>query len=81
MNKLEAFNRWASQLSVEQIKNLPEEEVLSVAMERPGHPGQFGFMWQLLYFRSQEHLAETMSALLQRLGKIDNLKVRMKDRK
>ena len=81
MNKLKAINHWASRLSVEQIENLPEEEVLMMAMERPGHPGQFGFMFQLQYFRSQEHLAETMHALLQRLGKIDNLIVKMKDRK
>ena len=81
MDKLEATNHWASRLSVEQIENLLEEEVLIMAMERPGHPGQFGFMLGLEYFRSQEHLARTMHALLKRLGKIDNLKVKMKDRK
>ena len=81
MDKLEAINRWASQLSAEQIENLPEEEVLMMAMERPGHPGQFGFMLGLEYFRSREHLAETMCALYNRLVKIDNLKVKMKDRK
>ena len=80
MDKLEAINHWAIQLSVEQIENLPEEEVLMMVMERPGHPGQFGFMFQLQYFRSQEHLAQTMCALMKRLGKIDNLKVKMKGR-
>lgn len=47
MNKLEAINKLASQLSVEQIRNLSDEAVLSMAMERPEHQGQFGFMLQL----------------------------------
>jgi hypothetical protein len=79
INSLEELNKWASSLTLEQIKNLSEDEILSVAMERPGHPGQFGFMLQLQYFKSQEHFAEIMHALMERLQKVDDLKVKMSE--
>ncbi len=78
INNLEELNKWVSELSIEQIKNLSEDEILSMSMERPGHPGQFGFMLQLPYFKSQKHFAETMSALMERLQKVDNLKEKIK---
>lgn len=77
MNKLELLNQWTSQLSVGQIKDLPEEELLNFVMERPGHPGSFGFMWQIQYFKSDEHFAEKTVELMKRLGKIENLKEKM----
>ena len=49
-------------------------------MERPGHPGQYGFMLQLPYFKSSEHLAKTTYALMDRLQKVKNMKEKMKDR-
>ena len=42
--------------------------------ERPGHPGQYGFMLQLEYFKSQEHFAGTMGALMTRLQEVANVK-------
>ena len=77
ISNLEELNKWASKLSVEEICNLSEDEVLGVAMERPGHPGQYGFMLQLQYFKSQEHFTEIMHALMQRLQKVENLKEKM----
>ena len=77
MKKLEAINKLASQLSVEQIRNLSDEDVMSMAMERPGHPGQFGFMLRLQYFKSTEHLAEISTALMKRLQRIEHLKEKM----
>ncbi len=71
-NYLEELNKLASQLTPEQINNLSDDEILSLAMERPGHPGQYGFMLQIQYFQSQEHFAQTMSALLERLAKAKN---------
>ncbi len=71
---LEEFNQWASQLSLEDIEQMSDEQIISVAMERPSHPGQYGFMLSLAYFRSPEHLTETMYALTIRLQKVDNLK-------
>lgn len=80
INNLDELNKWASKLSLEEIKNLLEDEILEMAMERPGHPGQYGFMLQLPFFKSQEHFAETMHALMQRLQKIDDLKEKMQNR-
>jgi hypothetical protein len=76
---LEELNKWASKLSLKEIQNLSESEILSVVMERPGHLGQYGFMLGLSHFKSQEHFAETMHALMERLNKIDNLKEKMKN--
>jgi hypothetical protein len=80
INNLDEVNKWASKLSLEEIENLPEDEVLEMAMERPDHPGQYGFILQLPFFKSQEHFAETMHALMQRLQKIDDLNEKMKKR-
>lgn len=67
---LKEYNLFISGLSREQIENLSDEEILELAIERPDHPGQYGFLLQLAYFRSEEHLADTMSALLNRLEKV-----------
>ena len=77
IKSLKELNKWASNLSVEEIDNLSEDEVLGVAMERPGHPGQYGFMWQFQYFKSQEHFAEIVVAFMQRLQKVENLTEKM----
>jgi hypothetical protein len=60
-----------SGLSLEQIRNLTDEEIRGLAMERPGHLGQYGFLLNSVFFRSQEHLAEAQHALLERLRKAD----------
>lgn len=80
MDNLEELNKWASNLSLEEIKNLPEEKILEMAMERPGHPGQYGFMLQLQYFKSTGHLAKIMRTLLERIDKVDNLKEKMRSK-
>lgn len=72
--KVEEVNRLASALSVQQIESLSDEEIMYMAMERPEHPGTFGFLLNPQYFRQGEHLAETMHALIQRLGKVGHMK-------
>lgn len=67
---LKEYNLFISRLSLRQIENLSDEEIQELAIERPGHPGQYGFLLSLEYFRSQEHLAETLHALLERLEKV-----------
>lgn len=81
MNSLEKLNKLASSLTVKQIKNLSEDEILSMVMERPFHPRQYGFMLGLPYFKSKEHLAETIYALMKRLELVENLKEKMQNRK
>lgn len=66
---LEELNRIASSLSEQQIADLSDEQILSMAMERPGHPGQRGFMLNPRRFRSPEHLSKTIYALGLRLDK------------
>ncbi len=66
---LKEYNRYLSGLSVEEIRNMTDEEILECAIERPDHPGQYGFLLRPEYFRSQDHAAETLQALLERLGK------------
>ena len=77
---LQEINQKVSKLTTEEINSLPEDEILSMAMERPGHPGAFGFMLQLPYFKSQKHFSKIMYALMERLQKVDNLKEKMKDK-
>ncbi len=74
---LDALNKWASLLTIEQIENLSDEEVLSKVIERPDHPGQYGFMLQQSYFKSDENFTEISYALLKRLNKIGNIKERI----
>ena len=66
---LREYNLFISGLSLEQIADLSDEEIRDLAIDRPGHPGQYGFLLIPDYFRSQDHLAETMQALMDRLGK------------
>jgi len=73
-NDLEKLNKLASSLTIDQINNLTDNEILNMAMERPDHVGQFGFMLQVQFFNSEEHFAETMHALLERLGKVKDIK-------
>lgn len=67
---LEEINRRCSKLTAGQIDALSDEEILELTVERPGHPGQFGFMLSREYFYSDQHFSETMSALLSRLGQL-----------
>ncbi len=67
---LKEYNQFISKLTRQQIENLSDEEILKLAMERPGHPGQYGFVLHPQYFRSEEHFAETMKAPLERLAKV-----------
>lgn len=77
MNKLELMNEWASKLSIEQVKNLPEGELLNFVMERPGHPGQYGFMFPGSRFVSNNNFVTIFYELTKRLGKVENLREKM----
>jgi hypothetical protein len=81
MIKNDLLNELVSKLSVDELNNLSEDDILSIVMERPGHPGQFGFMLNLPYFKSKEHLSETMNILLSKLGKINNLEEKYNKKK
>lgn len=72
MNNFELISFFTSKLTIEQIENFSDEEINSVKMERPGHPGQFGFMLNQKYFQSTEHHSQIMFALLTRLTKVKN---------
>lgn len=61
------LNEFVSRLTVAEIEALTDEQVTALAIERPGHPGQFGFMLNPTFFRSNEHFNQTMSALVNRL--------------
>jgi hypothetical protein len=56
-------------LTLEQIRGLSDKEIIELAMERPGHPGEYGFLLDPSLYRSEEHLAATLHALLMRLQK------------
>jgi len=77
MNELELLDQWVSQMSVADVKNLTEEEVLDKILERPGHPGQYGFMFPT---SMGEDFAIIVCALIKRMGQIQNLKEKMKGR-
>lgn len=64
---------WAKSLVIEDIPYLPEEEVLDYIIERPGHPGVYGFMLHPNEFDSEEHFAQLFYALTQRLSQIKDV--------
>lgn len=64
---------WAKSLLVEDIPYLSEEEVLDHLVERPGHPGVYGFMLPPNEFDSEEHFAQLFYALTQRLRQIKDV--------
>jgi hypothetical protein len=66
---LKEYNLFICKLSREQIEDLSDEEIRELAIERPGHPGQYGFLLDPTFFRSDAHVAETLKALLDRLAK------------
>lgn len=66
---LKEYNLFISKLSREEIEDLTDEEIHGLAIERPGHPGQYGFLLSPTFFRSEAHLAEMMKALMDRLAK------------
>lgn len=68
---------WAKSLILEDIPYLPEEEVLDHLMERPGHPGVYGFMIPPNEFDSQEHFAQMFYALMQRLSQVKDVSEKM----
>ena len=68
---LDFVSSYVSKLSLEQIANLPDEKIMFLRMERPGHRGQFGFMLDPKYFQSDEHFSDTLFALMTRLRKVE----------
>ncbi len=60
----------AASLDASGVDALSDEEVSSLAMPRPGHPEQRGFMFDLKDFKSDKHMAEVLSALMKRLTTI-----------
>lgn len=64
---------WAKSLIIDDIPYLPEEEVMDHLLERPGHPGAYGFMISPNEFDSEEHFAQIFYALMQRLGQIKDV--------
>ena len=68
---------WAKSLLVEDIPYLSEEEILDHIIERPGHPGVYGFMLPPNEFDSEEHFAQLFYALTQRLCQIKDVSEKM----
>lgn len=74
MDNVDKVNLLFSKLTPEEIANLTDEEILDFAMERPGYPSSYGFMFDKRYFRSERHLSETADALTKRLAKAEQMK-------
>lgn len=67
MDKLDSINRIVSRLSIKQIENLSDAEIRDLAVARPFHPGQLGFMLDPKCFKTEGHLSQAMFALVKRL--------------
>ena len=74
MNKIKLLNQLLNKASVGEIELLSENEILDLAMERPMHAGQYGF---LMPNNSHEQFADKFCALMKRLQKVENLKEKM----
>ena len=68
--KVRQFNQWAASLTLEQVNNLSDEEILSWVIENPNQPNRKGFMFDIKYFKSQKHLSEIATVLMRRLKEI-----------
>ena len=53
--------------TLDAIKKLSDEEILSIAMPRPGHPGAYGF---ILNPRIQ-YMQDITADLIHRLGQVE----------
>jgi hypothetical protein len=53
--------------TLDAIKKLSDEEILSLAMPRPGHPGAYGFILN----SRMEYMPEITVALMGRLGDVE----------
>ena len=74
---IDQVNELASELTIEEVTNLPEAITLSMAMQRPGHAGQYGFMVNPSYFKDKDKFAKIMFALMERFGKIKDKEKKM----
>lgn len=71
MDFFRKYQKALSKFTIEQINNLTDEEIRDLAMERPGHPKQLGFMLVQEDFASQKNFAVVVHAFIARLGEID----------
>jgi len=78
MRSTEDKSKLATQLVLESIDRLSDEEISGLATERPGHSGQYGFILNPDHFDSEEHLSKVSAALMKRLMMVDNLDEIMK---
>jgi len=72
-NKPDLVSKYVNELTVEQVENLSDAEIMGFRMERPNHKGQYGFMLTPKYFKSDEHFSEIFYALMKRLDKVANV--------
>lgn len=70
----ERTNILISKLTEEQIEAFSDEEIQSIAMDRPGHPGHRGFLLDPRCYPSPDKLVMTKTALMKRLGRVDEEK-------
>jgi hypothetical protein len=68
-----------NRLSSEIIERIDEEVIVKIAFENPQKPGVYGFLLAPECFDSLDHLAEIQKALLDRLGRIENMEEKIKD--
>jgi len=79
--EIERVNKWACELTTEYIKDeMPEKEFISYLMECPYRPRVYGFLLELRYFHSKDHLATILNALMKRLDKVKDVDKKMKSK-
>ena len=61
-NKPDLVSKYVNELTVKQVENLLDAEIMGFRMERPNHKGQYGFMLTPKYFKSDEHFSEIFSS-------------------
>ena len=61
--------RRVPKLSAALVEQLTPTHVQKLSMERPGHPGQCGFMLNPKDFDSEEEFANIMAVLMNKLGR------------
>jgi hypothetical protein len=74
------LNEWCCKATPQDVACLSDEQILGMAMERPSHPGTYGFKLAWGYFNDDKHLSTILYALLKRLQQVENYMEKMKER-
>lgn len=61
------ISEWMKSLSINDIKNLSDDEIVKMSIQRPDNPNQRGFLIDPNLFESKDEYSEKLALLMNRL--------------